>query len=129
MVYDPQARQLKEGWGDYMDPGKVDDIRAAEKAKRKADYDALTRKFDENEDAWFFKDDNFDYVKEMDKIDAEVEAKVREQQYAYKHDSQLVVDPGELRDYGQATDYRVGAKGIEEHDAQTKATPGKRPGY
>lgn len=129
MVYDPQGRQDKEGWGDYMDSAKVEELRRAEKAKMQAKYDALNQKEDAEAGKWFFKDENFDYVKEMDLLDAQVEANVRTQQFAYRHDSQLIVDPGELRDYGQATDYRVGAKGIQEHDAQTKATPNQRPGW
>lgn len=116
MVYDPQARQDKEGWGDYMDSAKVEALHYEERAKMQARFDAVNARAG---------DEKFDYAKEIDKLNAELDANVRMRQYAYKHDSQLITDQGELRDYAQATDYRVGAKGIEEHDAQTAAGPRK----
>lgn len=116
MVYDPQARQDKEGWGDYMDPAKVESLHYEERAKMQAKFDAVNARAG---------DDGFDYGKAIDALNAELDGNVRMRQFGYRHDSQLVVDPNELRDYAQATDYRVTAKGLQEHDAQTQAGPAR----
>ena len=113
MIFDPQARQDKENWGQFMDPAQVEQIRLEEHqamAKQKR-YQKL-----QEMDPY---DKHGIWRQELDAMNQARDDKIYKRQYKYKHDSQLVTNASELRDYHLATDYRATAGGVEELDAQT----------
>jgi hypothetical protein len=114
MIYDPQARQNKENWGDWMSQEDREKIYLEERKKMQAEFDRVNARAGKDK-RW---------EKDLDKLRAQLDERVHNRQYAYKHGSQIVTDVNELRDYRKATDYEANANKVIDHDAQTKPFDG-----
>lgn len=109
MVFDPQARQDKRDWGDFMSSDTQDKVRSEERAKMQGDFDKL--KGLEGK-AW---------ETQYDKLQTQLDFAVHQRQWAYKSDSQLVTDQHELTDYRKATTSEAnGDPKLKLHKSQTK---------
>lgn len=110
MIFDPQARQDKRDWGQFMSSDTLDKIHWEERAKMQGDFDKL--KGLEGK-AWEL---------EHDRLQAQLDARVTARQFAYKSDSQLITNQQELNDYRKATAYEAnGDPKLKLHKSQTKA--------
>ncbi|MGE5182939.1 MAG: hypothetical protein ACM31C_12790 [Acidobacteriota bacterium] len=110
MIFDPQARQDKRDWGQFMSSDTLDKIHWEERAKMQADFDRLKTV------------DSKLWESEYDKLQQQLQARIVARQFAYKSDSQLITNQQELNDYRKATTYEAnGDAKLKMHKSQTKA--------
>jgi hypothetical protein len=114
-IFDPQARQDKRDWGDFMSSDTLDKIRWDERAAMQADFDKL-KSIDTSNPAG-----RSVWAGKYDQLQQQLQERIHTRQFAYKADSQLITDQHELNDYRKATAYEAnGDSKLKTHKSQTK---------